>query len=143
MRSAGCQRGRADLAFEDAELVIEGEYLGAEPHVGASADDQDLEQETDGGVGEGAEHDRRVPAGLTSVGPVGPGGGGDVAAALVTREAFTRESHLIWQGPLPEGSGSQHDAPASFTMRCKTGLSSFSTVWMSSLWTTMRSNVSW
>jgi hypothetical protein len=50
----------ADLAFEDAELVAEGEDLGAEPGIGMVADDQDLEEEADDGVGEGAEHDPRA-----------------------------------------------------------------------------------
>ena len=48
--------GTGNLAFEHAELVAESEDLGAESGVRAAADDQELEQETDGGVGEGAEH---------------------------------------------------------------------------------------
>jgi hypothetical protein len=54
---AGSPAGTGNLALEHAELVTEGEDLGAESGVGAAADDQDLEQETDGGVGAGAEHD--------------------------------------------------------------------------------------
>ncbi len=50
----------ADLAFEDAKLIAEGEDLSAESGVGVAADDQDLEQEADDGVGEGAEHDPRA-----------------------------------------------------------------------------------
>ena len=49
-----------DLALEDTELVTESKDLGAEPCVGVAADDQDLEEEADGGVGEGAEHDPRA-----------------------------------------------------------------------------------
>jgi hypothetical protein len=41
----------AGLAFEDAELVAEGEDLSAESGVGVTADDQDLEQEADDGLG--------------------------------------------------------------------------------------------
>ena len=52
--------------MEDAELVTEGENLGAEMGVGVTADDQDLEEKTDDGAGEGAEHDkptsRRCPS---------------------------------------------------------------------------------
>jgi len=50
----------ADLAFEDAELVAKGEDLGAESGVRVAADDQDVEEDTDDGVGEGAEHDPRA-----------------------------------------------------------------------------------
>lgn len=50
----------ADLALEDAELVTKGEDLGAELGVGVAADDQDLEEEADDGVGEGPEHDPRA-----------------------------------------------------------------------------------
>lgn len=49
--------GAAKLAFEHAELVTESENLGAEPGVRVVADDEDLEQETDDGVGEGARHE--------------------------------------------------------------------------------------
>jgi hypothetical protein len=47
----------ANLAFEHAELMTEGNNLGAEPDVRVAADDKDLEQETDDGVREGARHD--------------------------------------------------------------------------------------
>lgn len=40
--------------------MAEGEDLSAEPGVGVAANDQDLEQEADDGVGEGAEHDPRA-----------------------------------------------------------------------------------
>ena len=50
----------ADLAFEDAELVAEGEDLGAEPAIGMVADDQDLKKEANDGVGKGPEHDPRA-----------------------------------------------------------------------------------
>jgi hypothetical protein len=58
----------ANLAFEHAELVTKGEDLGAEPGVRVAADDEDLEQKTDDGVGEGAEHDPGA-----SQSPAGPG----------------------------------------------------------------------
>src|SRR5207245_1628300 len=40
----------AGLALEVAKLVREGENFSAEVRVGVASDDQDLEQETDGGV---------------------------------------------------------------------------------------------
>jgi hypothetical protein len=43
--------------------MTEGEDLGAEPCIGVAADDQDVQQEADDGVGEGAGHD---PRGLQS-----------------------------------------------------------------------------
>ena len=42
----------ANLAFENAELMAEGEDLGTEPGVGMAADDQNLEEEADDRVGE-------------------------------------------------------------------------------------------
>jgi hypothetical protein len=47
-----------DLMLEDIELVTEGEYLGAEARVGATVDDQNLEEEADDRVGQRAEHDQ-------------------------------------------------------------------------------------
>lgn len=44
-----------DLALEEAELVAEGENLGTELGVGVTAEDQDLEEESDDGVGQRAE----------------------------------------------------------------------------------------
>jgi len=44
------RRRTAGLAFEDAELVAEGEDLSAESGVGVTSDDQDLDQEADDGV---------------------------------------------------------------------------------------------
>jgi hypothetical protein len=50
----------ADLAFDDAELMAEGEDLSAELGVRVTADDQDLEQKADDSVGDEAEHDPRA-----------------------------------------------------------------------------------
>jgi hypothetical protein len=47
-----------NLAFEDAELMMKNEDLGAELGLGVAADDQDVEHEADEGIDEGAGHDR-------------------------------------------------------------------------------------
>ena len=57
----------ADLALEDTELVAQSQDLGSEPGLGAAADDQRLQQETDHDVEDGVQHDRGSIA--------GPGGG--------------------------------------------------------------------
>jgi hypothetical protein len=61
-----------DLTLEDMELVTEGEYLGAEPGVRTTAD-EDLEQEADDGVGEGEEHNRGASQGRASPGRASAG----------------------------------------------------------------------
>ncbi len=48
-----------DLTFKHPELVAEGQDLSLKPGIRLSADDQDLQQESNDGVGEGEEHERR------------------------------------------------------------------------------------
>jgi hypothetical protein len=54
----GLPAGPTDLSLDHSKLVAERQHLGAEPGVGPAADDHDLQQEADGGVEEGVEHDR-------------------------------------------------------------------------------------
>jgi hypothetical protein len=54
----GLPADSADLSFQNAKLVAERQHLDAKPRGGAAADDQDLQQQADNGVGKGVEHDR-------------------------------------------------------------------------------------
>jgi hypothetical protein len=61
-----------DLAFEDAELVAEGENLDLECGFGLSAEDKEIEQRADDGVkqaqGHGGDHGDWVAANVGAAG---------------------------------------------------------------------------
>ena len=65
--------GLAELALEDAELMAQGQHLGAKLGVGAGADQDEIGEEADKLVGEGEKHgsgimpDRSRPAEIKPV----------------------------------------------------------------------------
>jgi hypothetical protein len=54
---AGLAARAAGLALEDAKLMAEKEYLGLEAGLGATADDEDLEEQAEQAAEQGQEHD--------------------------------------------------------------------------------------